>query len=229
MQVLWSVADAPPAADQLLTDPERQRLHALVRSSDQAGFLSAHLLARIVVARVMDVDPAAVGLLQRCSRCGGPHGPPVARVAGHDAPWVSLSRSGRIVAAAAAYAPIGVDHEPRGAAHGAVAEVALTPRERAHLVRLPTTEQPDALLRWWVRKEALLKMTGLGLAVDPSLIEVSAPDEPPSLLAWDGPGPRPCAELADLDLDGAVGAVAVQTEDSLRVHVERRSLSPPGW
>ena len=221
------MADAPPTADRLLTDPERQRLHTLARSSDQVGFRSAHLLARIVVAGIMDVDPAAVDLLQQCSRCGGPHGPPMARVAGHAAPWVSLSRSGRVVAAAAAYAPIGVDHEPRGGGDPAVAEVALTPREQGHLVQLPTTEQPDALLRWWVRKEALLKMTGLGLDVDPSLIEVSAPHEPPSLLGWNGPGPRPCAELADLDLGGSVGAVAVQTRDSLRVHVERRSLSSP--
>ena len=229
MQVLWSVADAPSATDRLLTDPERQRLHAHVRSSDRDGFLSAHLLVRILVARVMDVDPAAVDLLQRCSRCGGPHGPPVARVAGQDAPRVSLSRSGRVVTAASAYAPIGVDHEPRGAGRVAVAEVALTPREQAHLVQLPTTDQPDALLRWWVRKEALLKMTGLGLAIDPSLIEVSAPDAPPGLVGWTAPGPRPRAELADLDLDGAVGAVAVQTEDVLRVQVERCSLRSPGW
>ena len=44
---------------------------------------------------------------------------------------------------------------------------------------------------------------------------------------WGGTGQdhARCAELADLDLDGAVGAVAVQTRDSLRVHVERCSLS----
>ena len=54
-------------------------------------------------------------------------------------------------------------------------------------------------------------MTGHGLLVDPSHLEVSPPDEPPRLLAWHGPGRRPRVELADLDVDGAVAAVAVGT------------------
>jgi 4'-phosphopantetheinyl transferase len=103
--------------------------------------------------------------------------------------------------------------------------VALTERERMQLFQRPTTEQRDALLRWWVRKEAVLKMTGHGLLVDPSHLEVSPPDEPPRLLAWEGPGRHPQVELADLEVDGAVAALAVGTRRPLRVHLEHVSLS----
>ena len=103
------------------------------------------------------------------------------------------------------------------------------PRAVASSTRLADHEQPDALLRWWVRKEA--RAQGDRPRSRRSTRRASrsaAPGEPPRLLGWDGPGPRPCAELADLDLDGAVAAVAVQTRDSLRVQVDQCSLSSPG-
>ena len=229
VRVLWSEADAPAAADRLLTDPERARLQELRRPADQDRFRSAHLLARMVVGRVLGVTPASVGLRQRCTACGGPHGRPVASVPGRAPAGVSVSGAGGVVLAAAAFAEVGVDHEPCGSGDLAVAEVALAARERVQLAARPATARGDALLRWWVRKEAVLKMTGHGLLVDPSRLEVSAPDEPPRLLDWDGPGERPRVQLADLDLPGAVAAVAVGTRRALRVQIEHVSLRDEAW
>jgi 4'-phosphopantetheinyl transferase len=138
---------------------------------------------------------------------------------------VSMAGAGGVVVVAAASVAIGVDHEPRGAAHRAVADVALTESERTQLAELPVDDQPDGLLRWWVRKEAVLKMTGHGLLADPSRLSVSPPDAPPRLLRWDGPGPRPVAQMADLDIDGFVAALAVRTHEPLRVGLEPASFS----
>lgn len=229
MLVLWSTGDAPTSADELLTDSERARLRELRTPTDQDRFRSAHLLARVVVGRFMEVEPSSIRLQQRCPRCGGPHGRPVASVAGRPPAGVSLSGAGGVVLAAAAFAEIGVDHETYGTGHLTVSEVALTEHERLQLARRPAAQQGDALLRWWVRKEAVLKMTGHGLLVDPSHLEVSSPDEPPRLLAWHGPGRRPRVELADLDVDGAVAAVAVGTRRALRVQLEHVSLSDGAW
>jgi 4'-phosphopantetheinyl transferase len=72
-------------------------------------------------------------------------------------------------------------------------------------------------------------MTGHGLLVDPSDLEVSSPDQPPRLVAWHGPGPRPLAELADLAVDGTVAALAVGTTRPPEVHLERIVLSDVQW
>ncbi|HEV2444098.1 MAG TPA: 4'-phosphopantetheinyl transferase superfamily protein, partial [Steroidobacteraceae bacterium] len=62
-----------------------------------------------------------------------------------------------------ALGPVGVDLEPAGAGDfDGVADVALTPRERLALRRLPSEQRSSAALTWWVRKEAVLKATGDG-------------------------------------------------------------------
>jgi 4'-phosphopantetheinyl transferase len=68
--------------------------------------------------------------------------------------------------------------------------------------------------RRWVRTEAVLKATGHGFEVDPSLVEVG----PHGVVAWAGPGRRPRLRLVDLAVgDGYVAAVAGLGRRSLRV------------
>ena len=71
---------------------------------------------------------------------------------------------------------------------------------------------PDDLAVIWVRKEALLKATGRGLATDPATVRVSAAGEAPRVLAWpDGPaGPRP-TWLVDVDLAPGLRAAVAGT------------------
>lgn len=209
----------------MFSHAERARLRAFRRPGDQDLFRSGHLLGRVLVGRMLEVDPSSVQLLQRCEWCGGPHGCPIVRVPGRAVPRVSLSRAGGVVLSAAAFADLGVDHEPYGAAPPGVADVALAEVERAQLAQRPATEQSAALLRWWVRKEAVLKLTGHGLLVEPSSVVISAPHQPARLLGWDGPGRRPSVQIADLDIQGAEAAVAVRTRRPLRVHIDHVSLS----
>jgi 4'-phosphopantetheinyl transferase len=103
------------------------------------------------------------------------------------------------VAAITDAGPVGVDVEAEGAADFAGFEdVALHPSERATPPNDPT--------RVWVRKEALLKAYGLGLAVDPS--EVGLDDD--GLAMWDSRHRSPGAVwLRDLAMPGHAVAVAV--------------------
>jgi 4'-phosphopantetheinyl transferase len=149
-----------------------------------ADLLSRHLGTTLRVGR-------------RCARCGSAgHGQPFVE---GDAVHVSLSRApGVVVAAVSTTGPVGVDVEPAGSAgFPGFEDVAIHPQE---VCREPTQA--------WVRKEALLKATGWGLALDPRQVWI---DDDRRVVSWDErlASPDRCW-LADLPLAAAyVGAVAV--------------------
>jgi 4'-phosphopantetheinyl transferase len=112
---------------------------------------------------------------------------------------LSLGRApGLVVVAVSTAGPVGVDVEPAGrAGFPGFEDVAAHPQEEG---RDPTLT--------WVRKEAVLKATGWGLAIDPRGVRL---DDGPRLVSWDErlPAPARCW-LHDLPLThGYVGAVAV--------------------
>lgn len=167
------------------------------------GALPAHALLRAEAARFHQVSPAHIVLVHECPRCGSAaHGRPsllATRAVRHPA-FVSLARAGDMsVAAITDAGPVGVDIEAERAADFAGFEdVALHASER-------TTTSGD-LTRVWVRKEALLKAYGLGLAVDPRELGL---DED-GLAMWDSRHRSPGgAWLRDLAVPGHAIAVAV--------------------
>ena len=167
------------------------------------GTLPAHVVLRAEAARFHQVSPAHIVLLHECPRCGSDaHGRPrlLATAAVRHPGFVSLARAGDMsVVAITDAGPVGVDVEAEGAADFAgFGDVALHPSERA--------TSPAARTRIWVRKEALLKAHGLGLAVDPS--EVRLDDD--GLAAWHSRHRSPGAVwLRDLKVSGYTIAVAV--------------------
>ncbi len=133
---------------------------------------------------------------RRCRRCGSTrHGQPVVA---DDVVHVSLSRApGLALAAVSTAGPVGVDVEPAGRADfPGFEDVAVHHQEGA----------PEPT-RTWVRKEALLKATGWGLAVDPRRVRL----DDRGVVSWEGhlPAPDRC-RLEDLPLpEWYVGAVAL--------------------
>ncbi|MEV6399600.1 4'-phosphopantetheinyl transferase superfamily protein [Streptomyces sp. NPDC051907] len=201
-QLWWaSSADAHPALHELLDARERTRLAALRNPGARDLYLAAHALARVVAAAQLGLEPAEVDLTVVCKHCGGPHGKPQPP----DPLRMSLSHSGgRVVVALAHSTAVGVDIEEIGPYAPDVAQRVLAPQERVVLGALPAAERPAGFIRYWTRKEALLKSTGDGLAVAPELLRVTSPDAPPRLLSWEGPD-RPLLPLRLYDLEAGPG------------------------
>lgn len=165
----------PPADHGFLTAGEHERVAAIRRSEDRDAFVARRWFVREVVAAATGSGPEVVSVQQRCARCGGPHGRPEVAVPGGPPLFASWSSVGGLVVVAVDRSPVGVDV--------AVGE-----------------DRGD-----WVRLEAVLKATGLGLDVDPSLVHLAGG----RVRRWDGPGRRPRLRITDVPtVEGHSCAVA---------------------
>lgn len=198
----------------LLDTGERARCARFDRDDDRARYLAAHALARLVLAGHLGIPAQALTFQATCRQCGASdHGKPRLAMAGGGLEF-SLSHSGaRVVLAVARDAAVGVDVERLNARRdfAALMPAVLSAAEQPAVAALPDGERAAAVLRYWTRKEALLKATGDGLRVAPAALTVTPPDAPPALVAWDAAPPLDgAAHLFDLRPDpGHVASLAI--------------------
>lgn len=218
----------PDAADvDHLTASERERWQRFHRPVDRDRFATGSVLQRELL-RAVTQDPGA-DYVRACPGCGGADHGPVAPSGAHAGRWsLSLSHSGSLVAAAVIAGPagVGVDVEQRGAEVRGVAGLLCTARERAADDAAADVDQ--AHLVRWVRKEAILKATWLGLTVPLDDLDVSDHDEPAALRSW-AAATRPravdatgvsCLDLPAADVGpGYRGAVAAISAGALQLSV----------
>ncbi|GGT33502.1 4'-phosphopantetheinyl transferase family protein [Streptomyces purpureus] len=220
-----AVSVPSPALLALLDEGERARYDAFLRDEPRALYLTAHALLRQVTAAQLGTDPAGIVFTTVCHHCDGtpdrPHGKPGLP----DSPLeLSLSHSGEMVAVALTYTgPVGVDIE-QATTRGELPLNVLAAVERAELDRLPESERRAAFIRYWARKEAVLKATGDGLMADPATLTVSAPGRPAELLHWaERVQPHPPVRLYDVETEKDYRAAVAVLGDACRVvphHVE---------
>jgi 4'-phosphopantetheinyl transferase len=181
------VLAACPEAEGWLSQQERDRASAFRFPEDRRDFVAARALARRCAAAVVGSPPGALRIVQWCRQCAAPHGRP--SLVEHPDIGLSWSHSHGYLAAVAGPGAVGVDVEvPHGGDWGAdgIARMVLSDNERRQVAGC---RRPDlALLRQWVRKEAMVKA---GVASLDQLREVdlaSLPPEPEGLLVsqWDG-------------------------------------------
>jgi 4'-phosphopantetheinyl transferase len=153
------------------------------RAADDTAFglavVSAALL-RHAAAMLTGMPAASADIGHWCRLCKtvGDHGRPVAfDPSGRTMPGVFLScaRAGKtVLVAASAHAPVGIDTvEPDAVPADGSHHRSLSAQELAFFDRIGDDKQAAWWLRTWVRKEAVLKAAGLGLALAPSLLDVS--------------------------------------------------------
>jgi 4'-phosphopantetheinyl transferase len=147
---------------------ETARAAAFVFPADRHGYQVAHVMLRRVLAGYLGAEPGSLAFgRDPCPTCGGPSGQPVLTGAPDDAaPGLSfsLAHSGDAVAIAVAGQPVGVDVErdPAGCVCSLV--TGMHPSDAALVAALPEPARHAAIIRWWVRAEAVLKCTGTGIA-----------------------------------------------------------------
>ena len=217
VQVWWSRVAPLDAVAQWLDTRDLTRVVALNREDDRARFATGRALLRLVASRLMEVPPQGVRVRMLCPLCGSDrHGRPVVTaVDGVRPPQVSIAHAGdRVVVALTMTGPVGVDVERVSATPDGVADVAWSPAERAALDLQPEGRSSEARARVWVRKEAVLKATGYGLAVAPSSLTVTTGPGDARVLAWAGHEDwAGCLGLMDIDVGpGYAGCVAVRCD-----------------
>lgn len=199
------------------TVEDLRRADRLRRSEDRdRSLVTAHLL-RVAAAHLAGVDAGEVDVTRVCRTCGtdGDHGRPVVRRGPAAGIGLSASHAGDVVVVAAStVGPVGIDVDL--VAHTAFPgfdAVALAPRERDALDRVPSADRARWRARCWTRKEAVLKWTGLGLAVEPTAVEVPADGTPHARgpLSAELPPDLVVVGLQGLP-PGYVGAVAAQRD-----------------
>jgi 4'-phosphopantetheinyl transferase len=209
-QVWWAdPAEARPEHLTLLDRHEAGRRARLRQRDDRDRLVVGVALARLVLGRHLGCAPPAVRLDRTCPDCAEPHGKP--RVLAAGGLELTVSHSGaRVAVAVARRHPIGLDVEqldPRVDVDG-LAEQVLSHEEAHQAARVP--EPRDWLLRYWTRKESVLKATGDGLRVPLPHLTVTAPREPPALRHWRGRPHMPeRVRLVDLQWAGYASSLAV--------------------
>ncbi len=184
-----------------LSPEEREGCRALAFADDRRRFAAAHIFLREVLSRYLGCAPAEITF------AGSPGGKPRLEPP-RDNLCFNLSHGGELALVAVATArQVGVDVEPVRQ-HGepeVVAPRVLGPQELTDLKAAPASARQELFLRFWTRKEALVKACGVGLGADLAAIDAGARSE--RLVTVPGQ-PTPLT-VASLDLaPGYVGAVA---------------------
>lgn len=213
---VW-VARVPPVTDHLagvLDDTELARRERFHQATDRDRFTAAAALLRLVAARFVGVPASAVAVDRTCEHCGRPHGRP--RIAGSEAASldVSVSHAGRYAAIAACLGHrVGIDIETIRPDYADLLDAACTPAEAARV------HTPRDFAATWVRKEAVLKATGAGLATPPRDVAVSGPGEPPRVVRL-ADGAASAWQLHDIAVDADhAGAVAIEATRPVRLDI----------
>lgn len=203
-RIFWAAPVEPAAAPhlvRLLDAHERERMKRFRRAADQARYLAAHALTRVVLGDTLGT-PAEVLTFDRTCRCGRQHGKPVLVHAG--APAFSMTHAGQFVGVAVHGSPVGLDvEEVRQLTDlASMAAHACSPAELA----AGAGTSAAAFFSVWTRKEAVLKATSDGLSVPMSSLTLG----PGRVQEWTGDGdPRsPMWVHESAPAPGYVAAVA---------------------
>ncbi|MGA4850946.1 4'-phosphopantetheinyl transferase family protein [Streptomyces sp. G5(2025)] len=191
VETWWArLADGHDGLVGMLDPVERARYEATLDSGDRRRFLLGCSMSRIGLGDRLGMPPGDVPLKRVCPRCGGPHGKVVLDLPATSPDTdlrFSVTHSGDTVGVAFGQgAEVGLDVEETDHMRNlkVLAPRVLSETERADLFGQPPAERPQAFLRYWTRKEAVLKCWGTGLHVPLHRLEVSAPERDPEVLGW---------------------------------------------
>ncbi|WP_146085112.1 4'-phosphopantetheinyl transferase family protein [Rathayibacter tritici] len=220
VQVIWARVH-PDTSDWqwLLDDVERTRADRFHREEDRGRFVVAAGLAHLVVGAILGEAPNQPVLDRRCERCGEPHGRPrpLRGIRG-----CSISHSGSVAGFAwSDSGDVGLDIEERREVSPESLTAAQTIFESEALAQ--EYDCGGSPLPWWVRKEAVVKLTGEGLQGMPNYTVSTGPNKPGRTFPVRGPEAFDAITTVDIFVDSAhTGAVAFHGRPDLRVIASER-------
>ena len=216
---VWRASLERPASEVsalrgILDAPERARAARFVNELDRRRYVVGRATLRMLLGEYTRNDPARVALTTL------PGGKPVLACEDETLPLhFNVSHCGELAVFAFADREVGIDVE-RLAATSDMAQVAehfFAPEELGAFRQLAGRERTRFFFRTWVRKEAYVKASGDGFAIDPMRISVAGALSAGVTLRDGSPTSRLDRgySLHDLaDIDDHIAAIAVRAPDS---------------
>ena len=158
-----------PKLQVLLSGDERDKAMRFRRDADRDRYVASHAMVRLVLSRYVGAPPASLEFGV------GEHGKPELEQDPGFPLSFNLSHSGDLALfVISGECAVGVDIEEirDGMDVPALARSVLSEAELQVLRAAPLDEQRSLFFRTWVRKEAVLKACGLGLALEPRQVAV---------------------------------------------------------
>lgn len=149
----------------ILSPAELNRAEGFRRESNRREFFVAHVELRHMLSRRTGVAAHSLRFVNSpCPECGRETARPT--LADLHRPYFSISHTSGLVAIAVSGAPVGIDVErkfPQGQGSSGII-TQLHPREQREIREVSDSTRGAAVLDCWVRKEAVLKGAGVGIA-----------------------------------------------------------------
>lgn len=171
----WGRTDAVESLDALegwLSEDELRRSERFRRERDARAFVFRRAFLRAILATQLGCRPGELVFAP------GPFGKPLLAHPAGALAFSASSSGARVLVAVTEGQELGVDVERLAGLPTDPEELSrlaarvLGPRERAEFAALAPGPRRRGFLRAWTRKEALLKALGIGLAREPSTVEV---------------------------------------------------------
>jgi 4'-phosphopantetheinyl transferase len=204
----------------ILSEEEHARMAKYVQRQDRDRYLARRYWIRRILGCYLRAPPRSLRIRQDAA--GRPYFgglDPAAggyrddREGGRDIE-LSISHSGDAALLAVATSwPVGIDIEFLDPALDpeALLRFSCSPREQDCFREVPGPERRSWFLRAWTAKEACLKLSGTGLAVDPRSIECRPIEDGSFLVEWRGNyhPPEPCKVVPVPAGSGFIASLAV--------------------
>jgi 4'-phosphopantetheinyl transferase len=173
---LWAVrVKARSGWPDLLNPAEKEQAARFLVEHARATYVTSRATQQLVLGHYLRQAPGTIQVDRTCGHCEHPnHGRPSVNgpldySVSHTAHWVLIAVTGGGLT--------GVDIESGGSARdfGGLSRQILTPAELAHYSATDSASRVAWLLRAWARKEAAMKVSGLGMRATPSQLDVAGP------------------------------------------------------
>ena len=219
---LGPLASSAPTLTKCLSDSEKARAARFVFERDRARFIACRAVLRALIAGHLDIEPTDVVFVY------GEKGKP--SLANHRL-FFNLSHShNEACIAVNSEAALGVDVEyirpPTRNTWADLARRFFSSAEIKALSNLPDSMQSEAFFACWTRKEAYLKLHGLGLSLPLDQFSVTVDPVSPAKLCSTQWRPDDINQTAIYDLPAGPeyrSAIAVASTDSITVSESRIS------
>jgi 4'-phosphopantetheinyl transferase len=172
---LWSAPTTDAGPYRKLLDPaELERAERFKVAHAKDTFIVSRAAQRLVLARYLGCSPADIQVARDCQYCGASHGRPY--LPGVPLDYNVSHTKGWLLLAVVASGKVGVDIEVvSDRAVEDLADRVFSPAEQQQFLLVGRPERAAHFMRLWTRKEAAVKLTGHGLAVPMSALDVTGP------------------------------------------------------